>query len=32
MGEGSSVVHLEPARIKQEIEKREIGQDCITIC
>ena len=29
---GTSVVYLEPARINQETETREIGQQVITIC
>ena len=32
MGEGTSVVYLEPARINQETETREIGREGITIC
>ena len=32
VGEGTSVVYLEPARINEETETREIGREDITIC
>ena len=32
VGEATSVVYLEPARINQKTETREIGQEGITIC
>ena len=32
VGDGSSVVYLEPARINEETETREIGREDITIC
>ena len=32
VGDGTSVVDLEPARINQETETREIGREDTTIC
>ena len=32
VGEGTPVVYLDPARINQETETREIGREDITIC